>query len=126
MTDYTLSPENPERAAQGDEITEYLLKAKIGARTPFQAAARDFVFSEVWSRPGLDKRARFWISLTCASAARAPVGIGAYMQIALNTGLATIPELREFALQLACYQGFPKGAEVEAMIDALEAATPPA
>jgi 4-carboxymuconolactone decarboxylase len=123
MTDYSFSPENPERAAKGNEITQFLLKADVGARTPLTAGARDFVFAEVWTRPGLDKRSRFWISLTSAVASGSPVAMGAYMKIALNTELATIAELREFALQLACYQGWPKGAHVDQLIDQLEAET---
>ncbi|HET9630201.1 MAG TPA: carboxymuconolactone decarboxylase family protein [Novosphingobium sp.] len=121
MTDHSFSPEIPERAARGEEVMRELLNAQMVANTPLKAAARDFVFSEIWTRPGLDKRSRFWISLTCACATGAPVPITAYMHIARNTGMATIAELREFALQFAAYQGFPKATVVEAAIDALEA-----
>jgi len=121
MTDYGFSPDVPERAERGIEQYRKLLAGDPKADTPVRGAARDFVFSEVWTRPGLDQRSRFWISLTCACAAGAPIAMTAYMQIARNTGFATIAELREFALQFAVYQGFPRATAVEALIDALEA-----
>ena len=121
MNDYEFSPEFPQRAERGKQKYRELLNADASAGTPVKAAARDFVFSEVWTRPGLDQRSRFWISLTCACAAGAPIAMTAYMQIARNTGLASISELREFALQFAVYQGFPRATAVEALIDALEA-----
>jgi len=122
MTDHSLSPDQPERAARGSELFTELFGVPYAApNSPMKAAARDFIFSEVWTRPGLDKKTRFWISLTCACATGAPTAITAYMQIARKTGWATIAELREFALQFACYQGWPRATAVEAAIDALEA-----
>ena len=35
--------------------------------TPYEASWRDFVFAEVWMRPGLDQRSRFLISAAGAS-----------------------------------------------------------
>ena len=43
--------------------------------TPMADAARDFVFGEVWDRPGLDKRSRLWITLACVLATGAPVPV---------------------------------------------------
>lgn len=122
MDDFSLSPENPDRAAQGDQMAQALLGvAAIPPSTPYRAAGRDFVFSEVWSRPGLDRRSRLWITLACVCAARSPIAMQTYIRVALRSGEVNMAELREFALHFAVFQGFPKGAEVDAMLDALEA-----
>lgn len=121
MNDFSLSPENPARAEIGDAAARAVLGvARIPADTPYRAAGRDFVFSEVWSRPGLDRRSRLWITLACVCAARAPIAIETYLRAALHSGEITMAELREFALHFAVFQGFPKGAEVEAALDRLE------
>jgi len=122
MGDFSFSPENPERAARGDAMVQALLGMEaLPPVTPLRAAGRDFVFSEVWSRPGLDRRSRLWITLACVCAARSPIAMQTYVRAALRSGDVTMPELREFALHFAVFQGFPKGAEVDAMLDGLEA-----
>lgn len=98
------------KAAPGDDVT------------PLIAAAQDFVFAEVWDRPGLDMRSRRWITLACVAAARAPIAIGAYVEGALDSGDITLDELREFALQFAVFQGFPKAVEFEAIVNGIVAA----
>lgn len=119
--DFSLSPEEPGRAARGNTLARALLNVPgIPAVTPYKAAGRDFVFSEVWSRPGLDRRSRLWITLACVCAARSPIAIDTYLRAALHSGEITLAELREFALHFAVFQGFPKGAEVEAALDRLE------
>ena len=89
--------------------------------TPFGVAARDFVFSEVWSRPGLDRRSRRWITLACVTAAGAPTAMRVYAKAALDSGDITMAELREFVLQFAVFQGFPKAVEFEQVLNALDA-----
>jgi len=108
------------RAEAGVRVFEEVLgKPARPARTPVAEAARDFLFAEVWSRPGLDRRSRFWITLTCAAAASSTFAMRTYVTAALDTGLVTEAELREFALQFACYQGFPKSATFEVMLSEL-------
>lgn len=89
--------------------------------TPLMQAAQDFVFAEVWDRPGLDRRSRRWITLACVCAARSPIAMRAYAQAALDSGDVTMAELREFAFQFAVFQGFPKAVEFEMMLNELEA-----
>jgi 4-carboxymuconolactone decarboxylase len=107
--------DDSERARRGEENFAKVLSAEMTAppTTPFTKAARDFVFSEVWGRPGLDQRSRTWITLACVCAARAPMPIRIYLNAALDGDQVTEAELREFILQFAAYQGFPKAAEVE-------------
>lgn len=109
--------DNPERAQRGAETFERVVGRPIHpANTPFTEAAQNFVFAEVWSRPGLDLRSRRWITLACVCAARAPMAIKTYMQAALDSGDITVEEMREFILQFGVFQGFPKAAEVELIL----------
>lgn len=89
--------------------------------TPFTQAAQDFVFAEVWSRPGLDRRSRRWITLAAVTAAGAQTAMHTYAKAALDSGDITLEELREFVLQFAVFQGFPKAVEFELMLNKLEA-----
>lgn len=96
--------------------------APMQPSTPLMEAAQDFVFAEVWDRPGLDRRSRRWITLACVCAARSPIAIRAYAQAAIASGDITMAELREFALQFAVFQGFPKAVEFETILNEMEAA----
>ncbi len=89
--------------------------------TPMANAARDFVFGEVWSRPGLDKRSRLWITLACVVATGAPMPVKIYARGAIASGLVTMSEMREFVLHFAMYQGFPKATVMEAALSEVEA-----
>lgn len=91
------------------------------ATTPMADAARDFVFGEVWSRPGLDKRSRLWITLACVVATGAPVPVKTYARAAIKSGLVTMAEMREFVLHFAMYQGFPKATVMETALSEVEA-----
>jgi 4-carboxymuconolactone decarboxylase len=92
------------------------------ALTPVSTAVRNFGFAEVWSRPGLDRRSRRWITLACVTAAGAPNATRAYAKAALDSGDITIAELREFSLQFAVFQGFPKAVEFELIVNELDSA----
>jgi 4-carboxymuconolactone decarboxylase len=84
--------------------------------TPFEAATRDFVFGEVWSRPGLSRRDRRWVTLTCVAAADAPGPIDAHVYAALRSGDIELAAMLEFVLQFAVYCGWPKASHVEGVI----------
>jgi len=88
--------------------------------TPLTQAAQDFVFAEVWSRPGLDRRSRRWITLAAVTAAGSQTAMRTYAKAALESGDITLPELREFVLQFAVFQGFPKAVEFELILNELE------
>lgn len=89
--------------------------------TPLTQAAQDFIFAEVWGRPGLDRRSRRFITLACVTAAGAPTAMRTYATAALDSGDITLAELREFVLQFAVFQGFPKAVEFELILNKLEA-----
>jgi 4-carboxymuconolactone decarboxylase len=89
--------------------------------TPMANAARDFVFGEVWDRPGLDKRSRLWITLACVVATGAPTPVKVYAKGAIASGLVTMAEMREFVLHFAMYQGFPKATVMDGALSEVEA-----
>lgn len=93
----------------------------LGAPAPepgtlFEASWRDFIFAEVWTRPGLDRRSRFLISVAGASCANATESLDGYIRGALTLKTLTLAELREAALHLAAYAGWSRGAALDAAI----------
>ena len=71
---------------------------------------RDFVYAEVWARPGLDRRSRYLVSLAAAAMTGAHDSIlDGYALGALKSGELTLRELREAALHSAVYGGWPAG-----------------
>ena len=69
--------------------------------TPLALATRDFVFGEVWCRPGLSRRERRWVTLACVAAADSPQPIEDHVYAALNSGDIELEAMLEFVLQFA-------------------------
>jgi 4-carboxymuconolactone decarboxylase len=106
-----------ERSARGEKLEAEISGAAPPPQTPIEASIRDFVYAEVWSRPGLDRRSRYLISIAGAvMAGAAPTMIDGYVRGALAGGELTMAELREAALHLAVYGGWPRGLEMDAAI----------
>ncbi len=79
-------------------------------RTLFESSWRDYVYSEVWTRPGLDLRSRYFISISSAVCEGGrPDVVDSYIRGALKLGEITLTELREATLQLAVYAGWSRG-----------------
>ncbi|WHO37983.1 carboxymuconolactone decarboxylase family protein [Sphingobium sp. AP49] len=90
--------------------------------SPLAESWRDFIYAEIWSRPGLDRRARFLIALASAAGANAPADrLDGYVRGALATGALTQAELREAALHVAVYSGWDRGGAIDAAIDRIDA-----
>jgi 4-carboxymuconolactone decarboxylase len=79
----------------------------------------DQVFAELWTRPGLTRKERRWISITCACMTGAPVAMEMHLGSALHTGDISIDELREFVLHFAAYAGHPRATAARAALDAV-------
>ena len=78
---------------------------------------RDFVYAEVWTRPGLDRRSRYLIAMSTAACTNGPKdALDGYVRGALTQGALTLAELREAALHLAVYAGWSRGGELDAAI----------
>lgn len=120
-----------QRTRTGAQRQAELLGARAREpRTLLEAAWRDFVFAEVWTRPGLDRRSRFLISMAGAACEGGrPEVLDGYVRGALTLEELTLTELREAALQLAIYAGWSFGTALDAAITRvageLELAEPP-
>ena len=68
----------------------------------------DFVFAEVWQRPGLTRRERRFVTLPCVAAADADQPLRDHVYAALNSGDLSIVEMQETVLHFAVYAGWPK------------------
>src|SRR5262245_17256026 len=102
-----------ERTDRGLALqAEVLGQPAPAAATPVDESIRDFVYAEVWSRPGLDRRARYLISMAAAVMSGASDAmVDGYVRGALKSGELTLAELREAALHLSVYGGWPRGQE---------------
>ena len=86
-------------------------------KTPLEASWRDYVFAEVWARPDLDRRSRYFISIAGAVCVGAETSIiDGYVRGALTLNEITLAEMREAALHLAVYAGWSRGTIVDASV----------
>jgi 4-carboxymuconolactone decarboxylase len=110
------SPE--DRRQRGLAVYRELMAQEPPAVTsPRAAALIDFVFAEIWPRPGLSLRDRRLIALTCAGGADATKAVGDLMYGALKCGDLSHDELNEFVLHFAIYCGWPKGEALESILE---------
>ncbi|GGK59751.1 carboxymuconolactone decarboxylase family protein [Streptomyces flaveus] len=97
--------------------TEVLTTDQLpSALTPFGRASRDFLYGQVWSRPGLSRRDRRWVTLTCVAAADSPDPIEEHVHAALAGGDIDLAEMLEFVLHFAVYCGWPKASHLEGAV----------
>jgi len=73
----------------------------------------DFVFGEVWRRPGLDQRARRWITLVGVAHSSSLIPIRSHVWAAMASGDATADEMFEFVLQYAVHAGWPRASVMQ-------------
>ena len=106
-----------ERSARGiAKQTELLAAPAPEPKTPYQESWRDFIFAEVWARPGLDLRSRYLISIAGAANVMDQASTEKYVRGALAGGYLTLGELREAALHSAVYSGWSFGGVIDAAI----------
>jgi 4-carboxymuconolactone decarboxylase len=68
--------------------------------------AMSYAYGSLWTRPGLDRRARSLITLGALIALRATDELEFHFPIALRNGV-TVQELEEVIYHLTAYVGFP-------------------
>jgi 4-carboxymuconolactone decarboxylase len=78
------------------------------AATPEQAA--------VWSRPGLGRRERRWVTLVVVAFDNEQSALDEQVYAALNSGDISLAEMLEFVLHFAVYLGWPKGSRLEGTV----------
>lgn len=84
--------------------------------TPYLEAIRNFVFAEMWCRPGLDQRARRWITLVGVCESGADVPMNSHIHAAMASGNCTPEELHEFVLQYGVHAGWPRASQVQSIV----------
>jgi 4-carboxymuconolactone decarboxylase len=112
---------NPtERRALGEQtFAEVMTFAPPADGSPAIAHGLiDFVFAEIWTRPGLSRRDRRFVTLPCVAAADAEGPIEDHVYAALNSGDVGITEMREAVLHFAVYAGWPKASRLNGIVDA--------
>ena len=97
-----LGIEHVERSLARAEEDPFLL--------PIQQLAVEFGWGEVWSRPGLPRKTRSFLSIAYLAALGKTDELGAHVAGAVRNG-ATREEIREVLLQAALYCGMPAGLE---------------
>ena len=118
-----------DRRARAEEVFE----AVNGFPAPepndfYTELSLDHVFGEVWTRPGLTRKERRWITLTTIAMTGAELALGVHIRSALATGDITRDEMAEFVAHFAHYAGFPIAArfytafmQIAAELDAADA-----
>ena len=94
------------REVLGDEHVDRAMERTTEHTAEFQDFITRYAWGEIWSRPGLDRRARSCVTLT------ALVALGRFDELALHirgakrNGLSN-DEIEEVLLQCAVYLGVP-------------------
>lgn len=122
--------EPKDRAALGLETeAEVTGRAAHEPATLLEESWRDFIFAEVWSRPGLPRRARFLVAMASAAICGLEERqLDDFVRGALTTGELSLAELREAALHLAVYSGWGNGGKLDHAVTRVadELSLPPA
>ncbi|HTC20189.1 MAG TPA: carboxymuconolactone decarboxylase family protein [bacterium] len=106
-----------ERREAGEKIIKEMMGEETAGRLMASAESGTFgsvvagfaidqAFGDIWTRPGLDRKARSLVSMAVMIALRQPNEFAIHMNIALNNGL-TLDEIEEALVQTLPYVGFP-------------------
>jgi len=94
------------REVLGDEHVDAVLARTSELTRDFQDFITRYAWGDVWSRPGLDRRARSLIALTALVALGRHKELELHIPAARRNGLST-QEIAEVLMQCAVYCGVP-------------------
>lgn len=80
------------------------------------AGILNFVFGEMWLRPGLGMKERRLITVACVAFQDAPLPILSHVYAALRSRDVSFDEMDELALHFAAYYGWPKASNLDQVI----------
>lgn len=80
------------------------------------AGILNFVFGEMWLRPGLGMKERRLVTVACVAIQDAPIPILSHVYAALKSRDISFDEMDELALHFAAYYGWPKAAHLSQVI----------
>ncbi len=103
-----------------DGRESFLHNMKFGGPPPqtafFEGGILNFVFGEMWNRPGLDQRARRWLTLVGVGNSSSSMPIRSHVWSAMASGNASREEMFEFVLQYAIHAGWPRASVMQGAI----------
>ena len=94
------------RAVLGDAHVDRSLARRTDFTTEYQDLITRYAWGEIWTRPGLERRARSMITLAMLVALNRSDEFKLHVRAAFNAGL-TREEIKEVLLQTAIYCGVP-------------------
>jgi 4-carboxymuconolactone decarboxylase len=94
------------REVLGDEHVDAAIERTTDFTADFQDLITRYAWGEIWTRPGLDRRTRSFITLTALVALGRLEELEMHVRAALRNGL-TQDEIKEVLLQCAIYCGVP-------------------
>ena len=94
------------REVLGDEHVDAALERATEETREFQDFITRYAWGEIWTRPGLDRRARSCITVTALTALNHHEELAMHVRAALRNGV-TPDELKEVLLHAAIYCGVP-------------------
>jgi 4-carboxymuconolactone decarboxylase len=106
MTDERRSGMQVRRAVLGDAHVDRAEASRTPLNDEFQDLITRYVWGEIWTRPGLDRRTRSCITVAMLVALNRSDELALHMRAALTNGV-TVDELKEILLQTAIYCGVP-------------------
>jgi 4-carboxymuconolactone decarboxylase len=105
-----MDPERRARAARS--YREVTTTDPVPPADAYLEATLDAVFGDIWTRPGLGRRERRLISITCAACDGAAVAYESHMRAALASGDVSRQEMLEIVLHFAHYAGWPRSSQL--------------
>lgn len=94
------------REVLGDAHVDRAIERTTEFTADFQELITRYAWGEIWSRPGLDRRARSLITVAMLVALGREEELAMHVRAALGNGV-TPDELKEVLLQCAIYCGVP-------------------
>ncbi|WP_441959436.1 carboxymuconolactone decarboxylase family protein [Mycolicibacterium houstonense] len=114
------TPSDPEDRLVGGEQSFRDINCIPFAPTrdnPYSGAGiLNFVFGEMWVRPGLGMKERRLVTVACVAFQDAPLPILSHVYGALKSREVSFEEMDELALHFAAYYGWPKAATLNQVI----------
>ena len=94
------------RAVLGEEHVDRAQAGTTEFTRDFQELITRYVWGEVWTRPGLDRKTRSMLTIAITAALGRTEELRLHVKGARNTGVSR-DEVREVLLQVAIYAGVP-------------------
>jgi 4-carboxymuconolactone decarboxylase len=115
-----VTPSNPEgRLAGGESSFKEINCIPFAPQrdNPYSGAGiLNFVFGEMWLRPGLGMKERRLVTVACVAFQDAPIPIMSHVYAALKSRDVSFAEMDEVALHFAAYCGWPKASHLSQVI----------